>query len=153
MDVFDKIEKILNTVIILILTLMVIFVFSQVIARYVLGRPLRWSGEVSRHLMIWLVFIGSAVTFRNDGHLSIDILEKKLEGLKKKILRLLFLVIISVFLIFMIYYGFHHSINVHSQIASAGRYPMSYVYSSIPIGGFFMFLFAIEKFIKIFKSD
>lgn len=46
-SVNDKITKLLNWLMMVLMSLMVTFIFAQVIFRYVLKKPLSWSEELS----------------------------------------------------------------------------------------------------------
>ncbi len=54
--------------------LMVIIVFSNVVARYFLNSSLAWSEEISRFMLIWLAFLGSYLAFVRNEHLGLDLL-------------------------------------------------------------------------------
>jgi len=149
---FDKMEKLVNFILIVSLGLMVILIFSQVIARFVFNRPLSWTEELSRHLMIWMAFIATAIAYRHGAHLSIDLLAQRLAGKKRVLLELFFLIIIIFFLSYMIKYGIELTQKTFRQTSSALQYPMSYVYLSIPSSGILMIVFTIEKFIDTVKN-
>ena len=57
----------------LLMSLMVVIVFANVIARYYLSASLAWSEEVARFMLIWLVFIGAVLAYVNEEHLGLDI--------------------------------------------------------------------------------
>lgn len=58
----------------ILLGLMVIIVFSNVIARYFLNSSLAWSEELSRFMLIWLAFLGSILAYIKNEHLGLDLL-------------------------------------------------------------------------------
>src|SRR5690606_40144365 len=58
-----------------ILSLMAVLVFTNVCLRYFTNHSITWSDEVSRHLMIWLTFIGAGLTLRHGGLVAIDNLQ------------------------------------------------------------------------------
>ena len=80
--IFSNIEKylvkIIQAMIGVLLALMVVIVFSNVIARYFLNASLAWSEEVSRFMMIWLVFLGAVMAYVKGEHLGLDIALKVL---------------------------------------------------------------------------
>lgn len=49
-------------------------VFGNVISRYFLDTTWGWYEEVSRFLLIWIVFLGAVVCMIRNDHLSIDLL-------------------------------------------------------------------------------
>jgi TRAP-type C4-dicarboxylate transport system permease small subunit len=67
------------------LALMVILVFSNVVLRYGFNLGITFSEEVSRFLFIWVVFLGAVLTLRDNAHLGVHMLTKKLPLAGKKV--------------------------------------------------------------------
>ncbi len=131
---------------------MVFFIFSQVVARFVLNMPLSWTEELSRHIMIWMAFLATSIAYRHGAHLSIDLLSSNLKPKAKMYTSLAFLAIIIIFLIYMFTYGIELTQKTFRQNSSSLQYPMSYVYLSIPTSAVIMFVFSIEKVIYTVKK-
>lgn len=68
----------------LCLALMVVLVFGNVVARYVLNSGITVSEELSRWLFVWLTFMGSIVALREHGHLGTDMLVSRLPAPAKR---------------------------------------------------------------------
>jgi len=149
--IFSYLEKSLSFLIVVLISLMVIFIFSQVIARFILNMPLSWTEEISRHIMIWMAFIATSVAYRHGAHLSIDLLATSLKPKARLVLRIFFLLIIIGFLIFMVRYGIELTQKTFNQSSSSLGYRMSYVYLSVPSSGIIMIIFSIEKIINLLK--
>ena len=47
----------------------IIILFSGVVARYVLNRPLIWSDELASILFLWLAMLGAVIAFRREEHM------------------------------------------------------------------------------------
>jgi len=58
----------------------------SVFRRYVLGRPLTWSDELSGFLVVAIVMLGAAEVLRRGEHVSVDILSERVTGRKRKLL-------------------------------------------------------------------
>ena len=56
----DKLNRILEIVLVTLLGIMVINVSWQVFSRYVLANPSSFTDELARYLMIWLGVMGTA---------------------------------------------------------------------------------------------
>ena len=61
-----------------ILALMVVLVFGNVVLRYGFNSGITFSEEVSRFLFVWMVFLGSVLMLRDNGHLGVHTVTKKL---------------------------------------------------------------------------
>lgn len=52
----------------------VVVVSAGVFCRYILGRPLFWSEELARLLLVWLTFFGGIVALYRGQHITVDVL-------------------------------------------------------------------------------
>ncbi len=73
---------------IFMLGMMVVLVFSNVVLRYGFNLGITFSEEVSRFMFIWVVFLGAVLTLRDNAHLGVHMLTKKLPLAGKKACKL-----------------------------------------------------------------
>lgn len=59
----------------LCLATLVAIMFSSVVARYALGRPIAWTEELAGLLMVWIVMIAAVAAEARNEHLTIDLIE------------------------------------------------------------------------------
>ena len=57
---------------IIALAAMTIIVLMAVILRYFFGITIRWTGELTRYIFIYLVFLGVPIAFRKRSHVIIE---------------------------------------------------------------------------------
>lgn len=76
--------KVMEWVLIFILGFMVLLVFGNVVLRYGFNSGIMFSEEVSRFLFVWMVFLGSVLMLRDNGHLGVHTLTKMLPLAGKK---------------------------------------------------------------------
>ena len=62
----NKLNRILEIILIALLGIMVLNVSWQVFSRYVLANPSSFTDELARYLMIWLGVMGTAYVSGND---------------------------------------------------------------------------------------
>jgi TRAP-type transport system small permease protein len=75
LDVISRVmDKILSYIVAALLVAMSGVVFGNVFSRYLLNTTWGWYEEVSRFLLIWIVFLGAVVCMIRSDHLSIDLL-------------------------------------------------------------------------------
>lgn len=67
-------DKTLSYVVAILLVAMSAIVFGNVVSRYFLDTTLGWYEEVSRFLLIWIVFLGAVIALIKGDHLGIDLL-------------------------------------------------------------------------------
>jgi TRAP-type C4-dicarboxylate transport system permease small subunit len=72
------VNRVLHATIAICLSCMAVFVFGNVVLRYVFNSGITWAEEASRYLFIWLIFLGAIVASRENAHLGVDTLVKRL---------------------------------------------------------------------------
>lgn len=90
-----------DAVVVILFLAMTVTVLIQVFFRFVLQSPLRWTEEMARYLMIWLVLMASAVAMRNKSHLQVDVLTSALPKNPKRILTWVVDILTIIFLAIM----------------------------------------------------
>lgn len=70
----DLFYKLLEIVLIVLLSGMAIMVFGNVVLRYGFNSGLTVSDELSRYFFVWLTFIGAVLAFREYGHMGVETL-------------------------------------------------------------------------------
>ena len=80
------------------LTLMIMALLLQVVARYVVRVSIPWTEEISRYLLVLLTFTGAAVAVRDKQHIAITFLLDRLPEIPRLCADLVFTVLIMLFL-------------------------------------------------------
>lgn len=119
---------------IVILSAMAIIVFMNVCLRYFTNHSITWSDEVSRHLMIWLTFIGAGLTLRHGGLVAIDNVQVALSERNAYFVRILVTIIMLAFFATMIWAGKFYVERTMFQTTPSTRIPFGYIYLAMPIG-------------------
>lgn len=125
--------------------IMMLDIFAEVVARYVLHGALNFSEELGRYLFVWIVFIGMARCVGNDKHVALDLLINSVHGRSKRILcifiycvEMIFFAAMSVGGVLLCFLGSH-------QRSATMRIPMNYVYLCIPVCGCISLFFLSRK--------
>ncbi len=153
---FDAIEKICTFILMITLGGMCIFIAAQVVFRFVINKPLSWTEEAARHLMIWSAFIGSAIAYRRKAHLGIEIFSHYLlqrSAAMFKVLKLTISTLTIILSLLIIHFGIQIVFKTMKQLSSALSIPMGFIYAAIPVGFFFILIFTIENVISELKAD
>jgi TRAP-type C4-dicarboxylate transport system permease small subunit len=136
----DAVNKIVGYVLALLMGVMAILVILQVLNRSVLHLPIHWSEELSRYLMIYVVFLGSSIAMRHNKLISIEILPQVLPAMQRKFLLLLVMILSFAFCVLMFVYGIQMLERVQAQSSAIMQISMAIPYASIPIGALFLML-------------
>lgn len=128
--------------------------FGNVVARYAFDSSLTWAAELTVYLFLWSTFFGTAYCFKQDAHISINILLEKVKPKTAKALLILSHSITFIFLFAVAYYGYEYVMFVDEmeEISVDLEVPMWIVYSVIPISFFFAAFRVAEKIYEVIKT-
>ena len=145
-----KSAKALEIVMIAALMVMVLVMFMQVVLRYAFATGFAWTEELSRFLMVYMIFVGGAVLAAQDGHISVTILDELLKGVPQKILKLV------QYLLCLLYSGIMAKIG-YSTLAIVGRQKspnmqitMDWIYAIVPVSMALIVLYLLIKIALLF---
>src|SRR5699024_7005624 len=151
----QTVSKSVEVICVVLLAATVITISISVFTRFVMFNPLNFANPLAKYLMIWLAFLVSGIAFRYWEHIAVDMFTDKLQGNSKKILLIVIDVLVSVFLIVLIYYGF---IFARSGLGSANplvfNLSMLIPYLSVPVSFIYIiFQLNITTFLTILKME
>lgn len=133
-DRFDSALKRVNgAVIALMLAVMLTLVFGNVIGRFFFSTSFGWAEEVTRYLMIWVVFLGAGLGLREGVHVAVTLFVDLSRTLKPAITWLSFAFLLSFFAA-LAWFGFEYAMFASRQRSAMLQLPMWIVYLSVPIG-------------------
>lgn len=134
------VEKAENWFCIPLLVIILVTMLLQVFSRQVVGRPIRWTAELSNLSLVWLTFIGAAICHKNKEMVKLDVFLLMLPDKWQSFLDIIENIIFIILSIIFSYYG------ILLAISEAGRslhtIPISRAirFISIP-AGFILFIF------------
>jgi len=94
----EKLEKFLAVIII---SLIVIIVFSGTVARYVFNSPFYGSDRLATYLMIWLGFLGFQIAVSKLRHIEIEAIKSKVMPKIRYVMNMITCIIAAGFLCYM----------------------------------------------------
>ena len=127
----------------------ILVLFSGVISRYVLHRPLTWSDELASILFLWLAMFGSVIALRRAAHMRMTALVDMASPRARAFLDVIALVAAAMFLLVIAHpaYEFaYEEVVVNSpslQISNAWRA------AALPVGIVLMVLSALIKLAEV----
>ena len=127
-------DWILDRVTLVLLAVLLLVVGGQVFSRYALNHSLFWSEELARYLFIYLVFLGSAIVLRRNGHIQVSFFVERLPpGVRRAIA-----VLADLLLLWFTATIFVQSIRLASMVwtvlTAAVEIPWTLVYLGIVLG-------------------
>jgi TRAP-type C4-dicarboxylate transport system permease small subunit len=148
--IFDRflewIKKISNVFLILLLAGMTLLLGATIAMRFFLGQPIAWSNAVSRYAYIYIVLLGSAISYMLDGHAIIESFYNILPKGLKMVCDLAHYLIVMGLCALLVVKGLKYTLEmwgVHSPVLMF--FPMGIVYLAVPISFLIIFLFLLRK--------
>jgi TRAP-type C4-dicarboxylate transport system permease small subunit len=140
-------DKTLSYIVAFLLVAMSLAVFGNVVCRYFLDFSLAWYEEVSRFLLIWIVFLGAVVALIRGDHLGIDALILALPRRARRMVIVLGDVLVLVALAIMFQGAWDMAIDSlrSGWVASSVPIPYGWVYMVGPVSAALMFIQTLIK--------
>ena len=156
MTLRKHVDRILELLVITIMSILVLDVLWQVASRYLLKSPSSFTDELAGFLLIWVGLFGAAYGTGKGLHLAIDLLPSKLPPKKRKFLDLVIHSLVGMFAltvmviggIWLVYTRFYLG-----QISAALELPLGYVYLVLPLSGIFIIFYSIHNTILSFQQN
>jgi TRAP-type C4-dicarboxylate transport system permease small subunit len=136
-----------------VMVFLVVDVVWGVFTRYVIRHPSSWTEELARMLLIWVGLLGASIGVIRKSHLGVDFLVNKLSERHKIAAELVVYLLIAVFAAIVLVYGGYRLVSLTlttSQPSPALNIQWGHVYLALPISGFFIIIFSIERMIEQF---
>ncbi len=151
------------------LTVCVILVNANVIFRYFLNNPIKWTDEVVTSLFIWTVFMGSAYAHRRHAHLGVDIVMNLIHGNARQVIEFVMDIIQILILALLTYISAQYVCNliwkrgiifgtvdgvwqyvgkIKLTMTDTLRIPKWYTGIAVPLGFGLSFIYAVYFFLR-----
>jgi TRAP-type C4-dicarboxylate transport system permease small subunit len=139
-----------------LLFLLMVLILVEVLTRYVLHSPLGVSDEMGGYMLVSITFIGLAYTWKEDGHVRVDLFIDRLPSKAKKWIRLVNLFLATGFSIPLIKGSYDllcDSLLFGSRSGSWLRTPLVYPQTVLLIGSVLIFLQLVAELIKFWLGS
>jgi TRAP-type C4-dicarboxylate transport system permease small subunit len=142
-------HKFLVTFQALLLGLLLIMVSYQIVSRWVEFFPrIIWTEELSRFLLVWVIFLGAAIGIKEETHFALDILAYS----KSKVFNFawdLFVLALNLsFTIIFLVRGYKYAAVLLYDVSDVAQISMLWVGISIPLFGALGTVFFLEILAK-----
>jgi TRAP-type C4-dicarboxylate transport system permease small subunit len=131
-----------------LLIVIVAIVFANVVGRYFLRAPLRWSDEVAQFLFLWLSYLGALAALMGGRHYSVPNLIDLLPVMGRIATKTFSDLIVLVMLAVLVWYGVKLVDLLHHQRSPAIDLPIYYVYAALPLSSFLMAIIVVLQIVN-----
>lgn len=150
------VETVLHAICCLAIFAMMILITSDTIGRYFFNNPIQGSYEITElYFMIMVVFLAQSITYKNGGHIRIDILYNRFSPKQKSIADMLgVLLTMLVFSLITYQSGIltYEAWSKEQYTFGVITLPMVWSYIWIPLGSGALTIRLLIEFIKLGKS-
>jgi TRAP-type C4-dicarboxylate transport system permease small subunit len=115
------------------MAIMVVVASLQVGARYFFDRPLAWSEEAVRYVMIWTALLAAAWSVRDREHITVDLVMDHLPPRGRRLLDTVRNLLVTAFCLVLLPVAIRVTGDIHSQLGVAIEIPLSVVFVSLPL--------------------
>jgi TRAP-type C4-dicarboxylate transport system permease small subunit len=130
----------------LMLVIMFVFVFTNVVTRYLFGFSIATAEEISTFLMIWVTYLGAGLALREGSLASIDLFQDRLSENRRRWLRAVLGLLMVLFFLILVYFGVKFCVLGWAQETFATQIPRGIPYIVIPLGALLFALHLILMF-------
>ena len=143
-----RIDRLLETLLVVLMGAMVLNVLWQVFTRFVISSPSSYTEEIARYLLIWVGLLGAAYATGQGSHLAVDILPTRLKGRARFRLQLLLKALVASFAFAVLVVGGAQLVRLTlslGQTSAALHIPLGYVYLVLPVSGLIIVFFVLDQ--------
>lgn len=152
---WNKISRLLalfeNTTVGILIIYSSVMLFTQIVARAVFNTSFSWAEESVRYAIIWMVFMAGSIAFRNNAHISIDVIKQIIPKQLQKPFQVYICLICLITTALLAWFGLQltSSMMMFGQLSSAMELPMYWFYLSIPVSSTCMFIRISESLLAL----
>ena len=146
--------KVSSIAVIVLMACMIVIMGAQVFARYVINSSIFWNEEFARYTLVWCVFLGLGLAYREEQHINIsDFLKFFPDKISTSILLFCQAVLIG-FLVYLLEYGGILTFNnfKRGHISPAMQMPVYIAYLAMPVGALAMLLQVLQKAVSLSRK-
>jgi len=153
MDQFsENVEKVFSVFATVLMIGMALILGTNIVLRFLIHHSIHWSNEVSRYAYIYIVLLGTAVSYKTGGHAKIVFVHEAMSRKFKIIFNIIHYAVMLLLSFILIIPGIQHVINmwpVHAPVLTF--FPVGIVYMSVPLSAGAILVFVILEIINIHK--
>ena len=110
----------------------------QIITRFILEQPAEWSEVLIRFSLIWMVFMGIPMAFRQGAMVSVDVIYRWSPPRWKRVLDWVVFFAAQALVLVIIWWGWDYAVRGKVQtVIGLENISMFWAYLALPVGGVF----------------
>ena len=120
----------------------------QIIMRFVLEQPAEWTEVLIRFSLIWMVFLGIPMAFRQGAMVSVDVLYRAVPAGARRVLDLVVALAALALMLIVLWWGYDYAVRGSVQtMAGLESLSMFWAYIAMPVGALFSLLGIVANYL------
>jgi len=145
-------EKALDTLTVVLFSVMFATIIVQIVLRYVFNAPLVWTDEAASYLFVWVAFLGWAMATRKRVHIGINVVADKLPPGWRRALHAFWCLGTLAFALILLFVGAlitRNNVDVRMVSIDFAFWP---VYLAVPIAATYLIAYALRDLVEILRK-
>lgn len=142
---FDRLDRALRAVCIVLVLAMLALLAAQIAARYLWGKSLSWSEELSLLGFAWTIAIATALGVRHGLHARVSALPDALPPGARRLLERGIGMLLALLGAALMVSGWHYVQETRGMLSAAAQYPLEMLHAVAPVFGLLLALFGLER--------
>lgn len=143
----------IEVLLILLMGAMTLLIFSEVIFRYVFLAPITWYDEFAGYMLVWVTFLGSVVALHRRRHIGFETVVEALPPIWQRAATLLVYLLIIVFQVVLIVYGWRLTFELAGEMAITLPIPIGFIHVVLPLSGLMMLIICLVHIRALLKGE
>jgi TRAP-type C4-dicarboxylate transport system permease small subunit len=148
-NLIDRLSAMIRMIVLVLASAIFAIVIFTVISRYAFTWVLSWSEEVPRYLLIWVTFLTAAIGVDVKDHIGFDYFRERMRGWLSAALELFINIGLIAFGTLMTIFGAQFVQDFGGDWMESIPYTNVWYYTSLPVCGFLIVLFAVRDQLNI----
>lgn len=144
----DRIEKAINFICVVFLTIQVFAIIGMVIGRYFFKYVPRGTEELSLFSMVWFSLLSISLSIKDDSHIKMEIIDVLVAPEKLKYFQYFASLVMIIFSVLMMVNGGKLVALTATTKLSGIQISEGWLYLSIPVSGVCMAVMSLSFFVK-----
>ena len=151
--VFRVLSKALDILIGVLMIVLVVVVTAQIVSRFIFNKPLIWTEEVARWMMMWMAFLAIPVCVRKGLHLKVDLgLTDKLPPRARLALTCVLNALAIAVWVMIVKFSYTYAMTLTRVNALTFRVAKVYLLIAIPISGVLTVAFLLDRVVAAWET-
>lgn len=132
----------------ILLLISVLSVTLEVASRFFFNQSFVFVNELNEYILLFVPFLAAAWLLRQNGHITVDLLDRILPQRALGVLNVLIVIVGFVVSGFLVWYGTQVTLDAYQRdlrSLTVVQFPQAYVFAAIPLGSLLLLLEFIRK--------